>query len=303
MAKTINRTKEINPYDNFYTKYETIEEGLKTFLPFFKGKTIYCNCDDYRYSQFVVYFKNKFTEIGLSKLVATCFNKDGQGLKYVKTEKSTHTYRLKGNGDFRSEECKKFLSEKDVIVITNPPFSLKEDFICLMMNTGTPFLAILPQTTITIKKISKYVVKNQLWFGDGIENGGTEFLLSKEYPLTAKCSRIDEKGNRYAVLSGIKWFTNIDYQGRYKNDFKNTVRYKKTRYEKYDNMHGIDVPKLSEIPHHYYGIMGVPTTFLFYYNPHRYRIIGFRKGLDGKDLSVNGKEVFARYLIQRIKAV
>ena len=39
-----------------------------------------------------------------------------------------------------------------------------------------------------------------------------------------------------------------------------------------------------EIPKDYFGVMGVPITFLDKYNPDQFEIVAFRKGEDGKDL-------------------
>ena len=48
-------------------------------------------------------------------------------------------------------------------------------------------------------------------------------------------------------------------------------------------------------------VMGVPISFLDKYCPNQFRIVKFRKGDDGKDLSVNGKCPYFRILIQKIK--
>ena len=46
------------------------------------------------------------------------------------------------------------------------------------------------------------------------------------------------------------------------------------------------------------GAMGVPITFLNKHNPEQFEIIRFRKGDDGKDLRVNGKEPYFRIIIR-----
>ena len=48
-------------------------------------------------------------------------------------------------------------------------------------------------------------------------------------------------------------------------------------------------------------ICGVPISFINKYCPNQFRIVKFRKGDDGKDLSVNGKCPYFRILIQKIK--
>ena len=55
-------------------------------------------------------------------------------------------------------------------------------------------------------------------------------------------------------------------------------------YPKYDNYDAINVDRTVDIPCDYYGVMGVPITFLSQYNPDQFEIVAFRKGTDGKDL-------------------
>jgi hypothetical protein len=69
-------------------------------------------------------------------------------------------------------------------------------------------------------------------------------------------------------------------------------------YDNYDD--AIEVSKVAEIPRDYYGVMGVPITWLDKYCPEQFRIVKFRKGDDGKDLRVNGKTPYFRILIQRV---
>lgn len=46
------------------------------------------------------------------------------------------------------------------------------------------------------------------------------------------------------------------------------------KYVKYDNYDAINVDRVKDIPMDYYGVMGVPITFLGVYNPDQYEIIG-----------------------------
>ena len=69
-------------------------------------------------------------------------------------------------------------------------------------------------------------------------------------------------------------------------------------YPEYDNYNGINVDRTSDIPMDYDGVIGVPITFLHKYNPEQFEIIRFRKGYDGKDLSINGKCPYFRILVR-----
>src|SRR3954451_3499052 len=59
--------------DEFYTQLSDIEKELTHYKKHFKGKVVYCNCDDPRVSNFFHYFSYKFEELGLRKLITTCY--------------------------------------------------------------------------------------------------------------------------------------------------------------------------------------------------------------------------------------
>ena len=59
--------------DEFYTQLGDIELELKHYRKHFKGKTVFCNCDDPYESNFFKYFAMNFNFLGLKKLVATCY--------------------------------------------------------------------------------------------------------------------------------------------------------------------------------------------------------------------------------------
>ena len=59
--------------DEFYTELSDIEKELRHYKKHFQGKTVYCNCDDPRVSNFFHYFSYNFEHLGLKKLIATCY--------------------------------------------------------------------------------------------------------------------------------------------------------------------------------------------------------------------------------------
>ena len=50
--------------------------------------------------------------------------------------------------------------------------------------------------------------------------------------------------------------------------------YSPEAYPHYDNFDAIEVSRTADIPQDYYGIMGVPITFVSQYNPDQFEIIG-----------------------------
>ena len=315
MAKNSNLHKaKKNKNDEFYTQLTDIEKELVHYIDFFEGKTVYCNCDDARESNFFKYFSNRFEELGLKKLIATGYKENGHGVVIVYEgnkngnrnvdDEEIQVAELQGDGDFRSEECIEFLKEADVIV-TNPPFSLFREYVKQLMDYEKKFLIIGNMNAITFKEIFPYIKNDKLWLGISITSGDRAFNVPDDYPLEAATCGVDNNGKRFIRVKGVRWFTNID------NKKRNTPLdlYKKytgheNEYPKYDNYDAINVDKTSDIPKDYDGVMGVPITFLDKYCPSQFEIIGLDRYVNGnkypnKRMFIDGKEIYARILIKR----
>ncbi len=66
--------------DEFYTQLPDIERELRHYKQHFKGKVVYCNCDDPRVSNFFHYFSYNFEKLGLKKLITTCYKSQSADL-------------------------------------------------------------------------------------------------------------------------------------------------------------------------------------------------------------------------------
>jgi hypothetical protein len=214
----------------------------------------------------------------------------------LKNKKNTLTL-LKGNGDFRSDECIELLKESD-IVVTNPPFSLFREYVAQLFEYNKKFIIIGNVNAITYKEIFKLIAENKIWLGQSIHSGDREFRVPDHYPLQAAGFRVDENGIKYIRVKGVRWFTNIDFFQRHES-ITLYKHYSSEKYPKYDNYDGINVDKVSDIPYDYYGAIGVPITFLDKYSPEQFEIIRFRKGNDEKDLCINGKCPYFRIVIKK----
>ena len=265
--------------DEFYTRLEDIEKELEHYTEHFKGKVVYCNCDDARESNFFKYFSTNFQKLGLKKLITSGLKDNGTGV--VAIQKGDNIDIYDGNGDFRSEECIEFLKEAD-IVVTNPPFSLFREYVAQLMQYGKKFIVIGSMNAITYKEIFPYIKNNELWLG-----------ITSVKDFIQLNGEIKKFGN-------ICWFTNLEHKKR-NEELILYKHYSPTEYPKYENYNAIEVGKVAEIPMDYGGVCGVPISFLDKYCPNQFRIVKFRKGDDGKDLSVNGKCPYFRILIQKIK--
>ena len=147
--------------DEFYTRLPDIENELKHYQKHFKGKTVLCNCDDPRISNFFHYFSYNFEKLGLKKLITTCYKSQQRDLfsqydsdKAIKLEykgdrnnnkvpdpDEIGIFHLESDGDFRSDECIEILKQSD-IVCTNPPFSLFREYVTQLMKYKKKFLII-----------------------------------------------------------------------------------------------------------------------------------------------------------------
>lgn len=297
MAKNSNlRTAASAKQDEFYTRLTDIEKEMSHYKDFFKGKVVYCNCDDARESNFFKYFSKNFEFLGLKKLITTGYKVEGKGVVLVyegdkngnhKVEDNEIVVRqLEGSGDFRSEECIEFLKEADVVV-TNPPFSLFREYIKQLMDYGKKFLVIGSMNAITYKEIFPYIKNNELWLG----NQNVKEFRSPN-------GEIKKFGN-------ILWYTNIQHKKR--NTPIDLYKRYSNEYPKYDNYDAIEVSKVSDIPMDYDGVMGVPITFLDKYCPEQFEIVGLDRYVEnnphyGHRFTINGKETYARVLIKKVCA-
>jgi hypothetical protein len=303
--------------DEFYTQLLDIESELQHYKNHFKGKVVYCNCDDARISNFFKYFANNFKELGLKKLIASCYQEQKNDLfNTEETEKgfffeytgkenetpspsSNNIIHFKGDGDFRSPESIELLNQSD-IVVTNPPFSLFREYVGQLVKYDKKFLIIGNINAITYKEIFKIIQENKAWLGINLGRGVSGFIVPEHYKLYGTEARIDNLGNRIVSPNNCLWLTNLDNFKRNK-DIELTRKYfgHEDEFPKYDNYDGINVDKTEDIPFDYDGCIGVPITFLHKFNPSQFELIKFRKGDDDKDLSIDGRCPYFRILIKK----
>ncbi len=325
--KNLTQAKK-NKKDEFYTQLSDIERELKHYKKHFKGKVVYCNCDDPRISNFFHYFSYNFEKLGLKKLITTCYkNKnmdlfsqnDSEEAIYLEYEGDKNGNNvpdveeigikpLKGDGDFRSEESIELLKQAD-IVVTNPPFSLFREYVAQLIEYDKKFIIVGHQNALTYKEIFPLVKENKIWLGYGFKGGATHFI-NKHYEDYATAG--DHKEGMIRV-SGVVWFTNLDIRKRHEE----IILYKEytpIEYPRYDNYDAIEVSKTKEIPRDYQGVMGVPITFMNKYNPEQFEILGatesegrgFSNGLWNSTSKVsqallNQKRVYKRIFIRNKK--
>ena len=211
-------------------------------------------------------------------------NQDGRvdlaDVEYLMRNKKNTMRLLDGDGDFRSAECVELLKQAD-IVVTNPPFSLFREYIALLEEYQKKYVIIGNMNAVTYKEIFPMIAENRLWLG--YNSGHFWFKVPDSYEVKKTDFKIDEHGQKWRRMGNICWFTNLDIEKRHEN-MPLFRTYSPEKYPKYDNYDAINVDRTVDIPCDYYGVMGVPITFLSQYNPEQFEIVAFRKGNDGKDL-------------------
>ena len=358
--------------DEFYTQYEDIQRELNHYEKHFEGKTVFCNCDDPFESNFCRFFLRNFNYLKLKRLICTSYSsspvlgaqlllfdemeepvkkgigyvmditepiamENGMGVsdfdinRLLKSEKRG-VKKLKGDGDFRSEECIKYLKQAD-IVVTNPPFSLFREYMAQLMEYEKKFLIIGNQNAITYKEIFPLIKDNKIWLG--CKSGDMAFRVPPYYEERGTRFWIDEEGQKWRSLGTICWFTNLEHKKRHEKLELYCHYYgNEEHYPKYDNYDAINVNKVAEIPLDYFerrgynllenreqrtenreqrtenreqqcnGLMGVPITFLDKHNPEQFEIVGIDarmpdNPMPGHRFTIRGKETYARIIIKR----
>ena len=255
--------------DEFYTQLTDVSKELMHYKQHFKDKIVLCNCDDPTWSAFWKYFHLNFAELGLKKLISTHYDREEATYKMEYSGGDDNDIEvgvkipLKGNGDFRNQECLDLIDEAD-IVVTNPPFSLFREYVAVLMEYNKKFLIIGNKNAITYKEFFPLLKDDKVWIGC---TNVKEFLQPD--------GSVKKFGN-------IGWFTNLDVAKRHEKLilWKN---YTPEEYPKYDNYDAINVDKVNDIPCDYDGVMGVPITFMDKHNPEQFEILGLTTGREEFD--------------------
>ena len=285
-----------------------------------------CNCDDPRVSNFFHYFSYNFEQLGLKKLITTCYKNQNRDLfskndseraiwleyfgdrngNRVPDPEEIGIHYFNGDGDFRSAECIELLKEAD-IVVTNPPFSLFREYMAQLVEYKKKFVIIANQNSITYKEVFSLIKHDEIWMG---------YTFPKLFQISDNVIGKNIKvidNIKYQQFGNICWFTNLDISKRHE-DIIMYKMYNPNEYPKFDNYDAINVDRTSEIPMDYDGLMGVPISFLDKYNPQQFEIVeGLNRytilDIDHKNdwakknhihfTCINGKPKYFRILIRR----
>lgn len=318
--------------DEFYTQLSTIEEELRHYRKYFENKVILCNCDDPYESNFFKYFALNFNSLKIKKLITTCYatspivytqlslfgdeeilytEKDGKkpykieitevkdadgndavdlsDVEYLLRNDKNALTLLDGDGDFRSPECMALLEECD-IVITNPPFSLMKEYIPLMIRMKKQFIILGNVNHITFSEVKPFILNETMWLG--YNAGHFWFRVPDYYEAKGTDYKQDDDGQKWRRMGNSCWFTNFDLPKRHiKLDL--FAKYKPDKYPKYDDYEAIECGTYKDIPEDYFGVIGVPITYLPHHCSDQFEI------LEIVTPKIDGKSKYKRLLIKR----
>ena len=298
--------------DEFYTQLSDIEKEMRHYRKHFKGKTVFCNCDDPYESNFFRYFVLNFNSLGLKKLIATCYT----GSPIAGTEfslfpemepepvakKNTKPYKAivtkvedtTGDGgiDLFDIQILFRTGENEIGELEGDGDFRSEESIALMdeadiVVTNPPFSLFREFVDILMEHEKKFIIignMNAITYKEIFplikENRiwlGNGFSGGNAYFRVMDTERNFAKGvfdpdTGLVKFRNCAWYTNLDIKKRHE-ELILVERYTSEKYPKYDNYDAIEVSKIAEIPCDYAGIMGVPITFLDKYNPDQFEIL------------------------------
>ena len=284
-------------FDEFYTTRSVIEREMKHYKSHFKGKRVFCNCDDPDSSEFWKFFRRQFNNYEIRELIGTGYNGDGPTVAriYNGSEKEI-ILEDPGEGmkpgDFRSSKSIEFLKKAD-IVVTNPPFSRFREYVSQLMKYRKQFLIIGSTNAAHYEDIRPHIFDNKIWIG--IDSGAKEYRVPKKWAKNnpKKISNKDEDGNYYSTMGNTWWFTNLTHR-RQNLPLVLTHKFNPEKYPRYDEIDMIEVEKVVEIPRDYSNSMAVPISFLTKYCSNQFDLVDYYN-----NPVVNGEHSYARFVIKR----
>ena len=329
MAKNtdLNKAKE-SKKDEFYTQLEDVEKEMRHYKEHFRGKVVFCNCDDPYESNFFKYFVMNFNFLGLKKLIATCYATSPiiytqltlfGDEEEIAREGGSKPYKIEitevkdENGDGAVD-----MADVEILLKTN------KNALSILEGDGDfrseECIALLKESDIVVTNppfslFREYIAQLIEYKKDFIILGNMNALHYKEvFPLIRDnkvwLGQSIHSGDRefrvpddYPITAtgyrvdenGIKY---IRVKGvrwftnlDYKTRHEDVILYRTyspEKYPTYENYNAIEVGSVKDIPMDYYGDMGVPDNFIDVYNPDQFEIVGLGSGGLGQSIGVGG---------------
>jgi len=256
--------------DEYYTFLADVENECNHYTSLFKDKNIFLPCDDTS-SAFWKYFYNHFNEFQLKSLTATSLNMPNGNYFYTSNGIDISHKSLIGNGDFQSQEVQEIIKIAD-IVVTNPPFSLFRKLIELLESYNKLYLLIGNENTLASTIIFPLIKDEKVHLGFN------------------KIKTFMQPNGDIKTFGNISWFTNLPIEKEIE-PLTLTKMYNPEINLEYDNFQAINVDRITDIPMDYYGVMGVPVSYMTKHNKEQFKILGLAAG----NTKVNGLNFTVKY--------
>lgn len=298
--------------DEFYTLMVDIAAELAHYKGQFNGKVIFCGCDYYKKSNFYKFCTQNFIALGIKRVVCSGVeNAETMKGSYVEFDGTTETIIENCDGTFQTNIPKvveKYGAE-NVVFITNPPFSLFRELIAILEEHKLKYLLIGNGNAITYKDVFLLIKDDKIRLG-------YKSMSSYEWFVVPDGNKFEKMidGEPCVYLRNRCWFTNLKVDvtakcamAKLMYDFSKpdtlesyyelSEAERNEKYPKYDNYDAINIDKCKDIPGDYFGVIGVPISFLYYLDPSVWDIVAFRKGNDGTDLVFTREREFNRTFV------
>lgn len=319
MAKNSSLNKAgIAKADEFYTQLSDIENEMRHYREEFRGKVIFCNCDDPYESNFFKYFAMNFNFLGLKKLIATCYAgspvqgqllplSDVKGL-IKKNEDGKRPYKIEiteitdanADGAVDLSDVEYLLKNKKnalTFLKSDGDFRSRECVELIkqadIVITNPPFSMFREYVAQLMKHEKKFIIigsKNAITYKEIFklikENNiwlGTGFQNGNAFFKIPVENARNFASGVYDEKTGLVKFRNVGWYTNldHSKRHQNIVLFKHytpEEYSKFDNYDAINVDKVVDIPIDWLDVMGVPITFLDRHNPSQFEIVGLIAG-------------------------
>jgi len=244
--------------DEFYTQYVDIQKEVEAYLEFdadtFRGKVVYCNCDDPFESNFFKYFAANFNKLGLKRLVTTSYDgspiagaqltfgeyEEGNGKRQKPKAIAVEIEEVKdvdGDGATGIEDVKLFLKRNPH---TRTPLAGGGDFRspeCISLLQKADIVVTNPPFSLFKEYVSQLAEHRKKFLIIGNTNSITYleiFPLIKANKMWLGCTNFNvgmffevpddwerfhhldkETGKKIARVSTSCWYTNLDHGRRH----------------------------------------------------------------------------------------
>ncbi len=305
--------------DEFYTQLADVEQELRHYRDQFRGKVVFCNCDDPYESAFFKYFAMNFNYLGLKKLITTSYTGspitgeqlsifDVKGMPADTPVKPAYRVEITEVPDANNDGAidlsdVEYLvkNERNVVSLLAGGGDFRSAECVALLDqadivvTNPPFSLFREYVAQLVEHGKQFLIigsKNAITYTEIFRlimdnrlwmghgfSNGNAFFRVPDSYRDRFVDGVFDEQTGLVKFRNVGWFTNIDTAKRHES-ITMYRRYDPAQYPRYDNYDAIEVAKVADIPLDFTGRMGVPITFLDRYNPDQFEILGWTRGTE-----------------------